>query len=63
MMLLFTDLQTGNAVALNPDHIVVLFTAKDETSGEEKVVINTLAGNVIVKESYVEVLGQLQGVK
>ena len=63
MMLLFTDLQTGNAVALNPDHVVVLFTTKDETTGEEKVVINTLAGNVVVKESYVEVLGQLQGVK
>ena len=63
MMLLFTDSQTGNAVALNPEHVVVLFTTKDETTGEEKVVINTLVGNVIVKESYVEVLGQLQGIK
>ena len=63
MMLLFTDAQTGNAVAINPDHVEVLFSAKDETTGEEKVVVNTLVGNVVVKESYVEALGQLQAAK
>lgn len=62
-MLLFTDAQTGNAVALNPKHVVVLFTAQDEAGGPEKVVINTIVGNVVVKESYVEVLGQLQAAK
>lgn len=63
MMLLFTDAQTNNAIALNPDHVVVLFTAKNEAGGPDSVVINTIAGNVVVKESYVEVLGQLQGAK
>ena len=63
MMLLFTDAQTGNAVAVNPKHVVVLFTTKDETTGDEKVVVNTLVGNVVVKESYVEALGQLQAAK
>lgn len=59
MMLLFTDAQTDRAVAVNPDQVVVLFTAQEE--GVEKVVLNTTTGNLIVKESYVDVLGQLQG--
>lgn len=63
MMLLFTDATTGNAIAVNPENVVVLFTAKDETSSEEKTVINTITGNLVVKESYVEVLGQLQAAK
>ena len=62
-MLLFTDATTGNAIAVNPDNVVVLFTAKDEGSDVEKTVINTFTGNLVVKESYVEVLGQLQAAK
>ena len=62
-MLLFTDANTNNAVAVNPEFVVVLFVGKDEGSNEEKTVINTTTGNLIVKESFVEVLGQLQGAK
>ena len=64
-MLLFTDAQTGNAVAVNPDNVVVLFTATETTEDgvvTEKTIINTLTGNLVVKESYIDVLGQLQAV-
>jgi hypothetical protein len=62
MLLIFTDTNTGNAIAVNPAHVVVVFTAKNE-EGVESTVINTLTGNVLVKESYVEVVGQIQGAK
>ena len=63
MMILLTDATTNNAVAVNPEFVVVLFTAKEEETGVEKTVINTSTGNLVVKESFVEVLGQLQGAK
>jgi len=59
MLILLTDAVTGNAIAVNPKHVVVVFTAKDDKVGEATV-INTLTGNVLVKDSYVEVVGQLQ---
>jgi len=62
MLLLFTDTVTGNAIAVNPAHVVVVFTTKNE-EGVESTVINTLTGNVLIKESYVEVVGQIQGAK
>lgn len=60
MMLLFTDAQTGNSVAVNPNFVVVVFSTKTE-EGVEKTVINTTTGNILVNESQVEVIGQLQG--
>jgi hypothetical protein len=62
MLLLFTDAVTGHTIAVNPAHVVVVFTNKNE-EGVESTVINTLTGNVLAKESYVEVVGQLQGAK
>ena len=62
MMLLFTDAQSNTAIAVNPDHIVAVFTAAD---GEHvgKTVIGVINGNLLVNESRVEVVGQLQAVK
>ena len=61
-MFTFTDAQTGNALAVNPAHVVVVFTTKNE-EGVDSTVITTVAGNVLVRESYLEAVGQLQGVK
>ena len=61
MLLTFTDATTGNSLAINPQHVVVVFITKDEQSGNETTVINLLNGNVAVSESYIDVLGQLQG--
>jgi len=59
-MLLFTDAQTGNSIAVNPNFVVVVFSTKND-EGVEKTVINTTTGNVLVNESQVEVIGQIQG--
>ena len=60
MLQLFTDAQTDKAIAVNPNFVVVVFTAKPEGE-DEKTIINTTTGNLVVKESYLEVIGQLQG--
>lgn len=62
MMLLFTDAQSNTTIAVNPDHIVAVFTAAD---GEHvgKTVVSVINGNLLVNESQVEVVGQLQAVK
>ena len=60
MLLTFTDAQTGNSVAVNPKFVVVVFTGKND-DGEERAVINTTTGNLVVTEDYINVVGQLQG--
>jgi hypothetical protein len=57
-MLYFTDAQTQQSVAVNPEYVVVVFTAKNE-DGTEKVVVNTTTGNLVVTESYLDVVGRL----
>jgi hypothetical protein len=61
-MLHFTDAQTQQSIAVNPSFVVVVFTTKDEDSSE-KVVINTTTGNVVVTESYLDVVGRLNAVQ
>jgi hypothetical protein len=60
MLLTFTDAQTGSSIAVNPNFVVVVFTGKDE-SEQERTVINTTTGNLLVAEDYITVVGQLQG--
>jgi hypothetical protein len=59
-LIYFTDAQTGNQVAVNPTYVVVVFTTKDE-AGVEKTVINTMTGNIVVTDSQIDVVGQIQG--
>ncbi len=60
MLLLFTDAQSNTTVAVNPNHVVAVFTAAEgEHSG--KTVIGVVNGNLLVNESQVDVIGQLQG--
>jgi hypothetical protein len=61
MLLHFTDATTGNSVAVNPQHVVCVFTNKDETTGLTSTVINMLNGNIAITEEYLTVTGQLQG--
>jgi len=60
MLIIFTDVNNGNSVAVNPQHIVCVFTTKDETTGLDTTVINMLNGNVAVTEEYTEVVGRIQ---
>lgn len=57
-MLKFTDATNGNPIAINPDHVVVLFTSLDDT-GANRTVLNMLNGNVAVSEDYITVLAAL----
>lgn len=59
MLIYFTDAQTGNQIAINPTYVVVVFTTKDD-EGVEKTVINTTTGNIVVTDSQITVVGQLQ---
>jgi hypothetical protein len=58
-LIYFTDAQTGNQIAVNPSYVVVVFVTKDD-EGVEKTVINTTTGNIVVTDSQIEVVGQLQ---
>lgn len=58
MMLIFTDAQNNQSIAVNPEYIVIVFTAKNE-EGVESVVVNTTTGNIVVAESYLDVVGRL----
>jgi uncharacterized protein YlzI (FlbEa/FlbD family) len=60
MLITFTDFNSGNSLAVNPEHIVCVFTAPDEKSGLQTTVINMLNGNVAVTEEYTEVVGRIQ---
>jgi len=60
MLIIFTDVNNGNSVAVNPQHIVCVFTSKDEKTLLEATIINMLNGNVAVTEEYMEVVGRIQ---
>ncbi|NBP55838.1 hypothetical protein EBU71_04735 [bacterium] len=59
MLLYFTDAQTKQPIAVNPNYVVVVFSSKNEEG--EFTVINTTTGNVVVDMSLLEVVGQIQG--
>jgi len=60
MLIIYTDATTGNSVAINPEHVVCVFTNKDEASGLTSTIINMLNGNIAVTEDYLEVVGRIQ---
>ena len=62
MMLYFTDAQSQQSIAVNPEFVVVVFTAKNE-EGVEGVIINTTTGNIVVTEPYLDVVGRLNAVQ
>jgi len=60
MLLHFTDLNTGNPVAINPKHVACVFTTIDEKTSLQTTVINMINGNIAVTEEYLEVVGRIQ---
>jgi len=60
MLVTFTDATSGGSVAVNPDYVVAVFTAPEgDNSG--KTVIGLINGNLVANESYLDVVGILQG--
>jgi hypothetical protein len=60
MLIIFTDVVTKNSVAINPQHVVCVFTSKDEKTLDTVTVISVLNGNIAVCEDYTEVVGRIQ---
>jgi len=60
MLIIYTDFNSGNSIAVNPAHVVCVFTAPDEKTNLQTTVINMLNGNVAVTEEYSTVVGQIQ---
>jgi hypothetical protein len=60
MLIIYTDAVTGNSVAVNPEHVVCIFTNTDEKTGLTSTIINVLNGNIAVTEEYSTVVSQIQ---
>lgn len=66
MLLTFTEILSGEPIAINPTKVISVFTVKKNEDIEEqqyvgKTVIVLEGSNVIVVESYDEVVGRLNG--
>jgi hypothetical protein len=61
-MLHFTESISKSSIAINPKHVVAVFTA---TEGEQKgkTVISIVNGNIAVEENYLETVGRLNAVE
>ena len=61
-MLYFTEVISGSSIAINPKHVVAVFTA---TEGEQKgkTVISIINGNIAVAEDFLETVGRLSAEK
>ena len=61
-MLHFTESISKSSIAINPKHVVAVFTA---TEGEQKgkTVISIINGNISVDEDYLETVGRLNAIE
>jgi len=65
MLLTFTEILSGEPIAINPTKVISVFTLKQNEGVEEQYVGKTIivleGSNVIVVEPYDEVVGRLNG--
>ena len=61
-MLIFTEVINGTAIAINPDHIIAVFTAS-EGEYKDNTVISVPNGSILVNEDVPTVLGAIKGAK
>jgi hypothetical protein len=61
MLLGFTDALTNSSVAVNPGHVIAVFTAPANTEIAGKTVINIPSGTIVVTEDYLTVVGRING--
>jgi hypothetical protein len=61
-MLHFTEAISKSSIAINPKHVVAVFTA---TEGEQKgkTVVSIVNGNIAIDEDYLETVGRLNAVE
>ena len=61
-MLFRSEVKSGDRVAVNPEYVVAVFTAR-EGEMDGKTIINLINGQIAVEEDSVEVVGCLQANK
>ena len=61
MLLIFTEFQTGNSIAINPSNVVCVFVGKDPKTQEDATFITMVNGNIVVEENYLYVIGYING--
>ena len=61
MLLYFTDANTQKSVAINPEHIVCIFTTVPTENEPETTIVNMVNGNIAIKDDYLDVVGRLNG--
>jgi uncharacterized protein YlzI (FlbEa/FlbD family) len=66
MLLTFTEILSGEPIAINPNKVISVFTIKQSEDVEEQqyvgeTIIVLEGSNVIVAEPYDEVVGRLNG--
>jgi hypothetical protein len=59
-MIWLTDAKSKQKIAINPKHVVAVFVAS-ESEFVGKTVVGLINGQVVVDETDIEVVGQLQG--
>jgi hypothetical protein len=60
MLLPFTEVKSGQCIAINPKHIVAVFII-GEGDHIGKTGISVLNGQLIVGENYLETIGRING--
>jgi hypothetical protein len=60
MLLSFTEVLTNNTIHVNPKYVVAVFTVS-EGEHQGKTAISVINGNIIVQESYLDVVGNIRG--
>jgi len=66
MLIVFTEAQSKNSLAINPNQVVSVFTVEKSENESMKALVGKTAivfsgGNVIVEEDYLEVVGRING--
>ena len=66
MLIIFTEAETKNSIAVNPKNVASVFSLMKANTPEMepflgKTVIILINGNVIVEESYLDVVGRING--
>jgi hypothetical protein len=60
-MIYFTEVKSGERIAINPKYVVAVFKVAEEGELMGKTIISLVSGQTAIEESVLDVVGQLQG--
>ena len=62
-MLWFKETKSGNQIAINPKYVVAVFEVAEEGGFNGKTAISLTTGSIVVEDSLLDVVGQINGVR